>query len=275
MGKKISIKLKGDLMNMGIKDKRAIVMAASKGLGKAAAMALANEGCRVAICSRSKDSLTKTADEIRKNNNVDVILDLVDVENKNQIEGFVSKVEQNWGGVDILVTNAGGPPVKSFLETTDDEWQEWYQKTFMSVVRSIKAVVPAMQKAGWGRIINIASISVKAPVESLVYSNALRMAVIGLAKTLSLELGSSGINVHNVAPGYHFTDGLERIIKKKIELGQERDSVIDAWIQKIPVGRIGEPRDLANLITFLASDLSGYLTGTTIQCDGGMYSGTL
>lgn len=262
-------------MQFDIEGKSAILFAASKGLGKAAALALAAEGCRVAVCGRTADTLAEAAVEIRSAGAADVLTEVVDVMNRAEIESFVESIARAWDGIDILVTNAGGPPVKTFMETSDEEWQEWYQKTFMSVVRSIKTAVPYMEKKGWGRIINITSISVKAPVESLVYSNALRMAVVGLAKTLSLELGPMGITVNNVAPGYHLTDGLERIIRKKVEQGTARETVLENWEQKIPMRRIGRPEDLASLITFLASEPAGYLSGTTIPCDGGMYTGTM
>ncbi len=262
-------------MQFDIEGKSAVVFAASKGLGKAAALALAAEGCRVAVCGRTPDTLAEAATEICSAGAADVLTEVVDVMNRAEIESFVESIARAWDGIDILVTNAGGPPVKTFMETSDEEWQEWYQKTFMSVVRSIKTAVPYMEKKGWGRIINITSISVKAPVESLVYANALRMAVVGLAKTLSLELGPMGITVNNVAPGYHLTDGLERIIRKKVEQGTARETVLENWEKKIPMRRIGRPEDLASLITFLASEPAGYLSGTTIPCDGGMYSGTM
>jgi len=165
--------------------------------------------------------------------------------------------------------------VKGFEETTDEEWHYWYDVTFMGVVRSIRRVLPHMKKQKFGRIINITSISVKAPVERLIYSNALRLAVVGLAKSLSMELGPFGITVNNVAPGYHLTEGLERIIRKREEEGATRADVLSQWEEKIPLRRLGQPQDLAALITFLASQQASYITGTTIQVDGGLYAGTL
>ncbi|MGD9489797.1 MAG: SDR family oxidoreductase [Calditrichaceae bacterium] len=262
-------------MDLGIKGRSAVVFAASKGFGKATALALAAEGCRVAICSRDEKNIKETAEEIGKSTGTQVIYRVVDVAEEKQILSFIEHVAGKWGKIEILVNNAGGPPVKSFEETVDAEWHFWYDVTFMSVVRAVRAVLPHMKKNGFGRIINITSISVKAPVKNLIYSNALRMAVIGLAKSLSQELGAYGITVHNVAPGYHLTDGLERIIKKRMEQGETRDDILDGWIKTVPMGRIGEPDDLAALITFLASGKSGYLSGTTIACDGGMYPGTL
>ncbi len=262
-------------MDFGLQGKKAIVLAASKGLGKAAAEALASEGCALAICARNAEPLQKTARAINKQYQVPVFTGTVDIHDKTNLESFLEESIGKMGGVDILVTNAGGPPVKGFEETTDEEWAYWYEITFMGVVRSIRKVLPHMKKQKFGRIINITSISVKAPVERLIYSNALRLAVVGLAKSLSAELGPLGITVNNVAPGYHLTDGLERIVRKRVEGGESREAVFAQWENKIPIRRIGRPEDLAFLIAFLASERASYITGTTIQVDGGLYSGTL
>jgi 3-oxoacyl-[acyl-carrier protein] reductase len=262
-------------MDLKLTNKSVVVLAASKGLGLAAALSLAAEGCKVAVCARNENRLKKAADEISQKTGAEVFYQSVDVSKKEDLQSFIETVAEKWAGIDILVTNAGGPPVKTFVETSDEEWHYWYDVTYMSVVRSIKAALPYMLKKRWGRIINITSISVKAPVEGLVYSNALRLAVVGLAKTLSMELGRENITVNNVAPGYHLTDALERIVKKKVEQGVDRQVVINQMAEKTALGRIGMPDDLAGLITFLASDRAAYISGTTIQVDGGMYRGIL
>ncbi len=262
-------------MDFGLKGKKAIVLAASKGLGKAAAQALAGEGCALAVCARNEEQLQKTAAQIKSRYHVPVFARKADIADKSELESFIEQAIGEQGGADILVTNAGGPPVKNFAETTDEEWHYWYQVTFMGVVRSVRKVLPLMKKQRFGRIINITSVSVKAPVERLIYSNALRLAVVGLAKTLSMELGPFGITVNNVAPGYHLTDGLERIIRKRMEEGQPRQAVLAAWEEKIPLHRLGQPDDLAGLIAYLASERASYITGTTVQVDGGLYSGTM
>jgi 3-oxoacyl-[acyl-carrier protein] reductase len=197
------------------------------------------------------------------------------VEQKQQIVAFIQTALEKWQRIDILVTNAGGPPVKSFEETVDDEWEKYFRITFMSAVWSIRAVLPAMKKQRWGRIINITSISVKEPILNLVYSNALRPAVVGLAKTLSKELGPYGITVHNIAPGYHRTEGLERIVKKRMEQGEQEADIYTQWEQNTPLRRIGEASELAALVTFLCSEAAGYMTGNTIQIDGGRAAGIL
>ncbi len=262
-------------MDLEIGNKVAVVFAASKGLGKAAAIALAGEGCKVAICSRDEQKIKQVAKEISESTGSEVLGGVVDVEQKNEIDQFINKVTGKWRTIDILVNNAGGPPIASFEQSNDEEWLKWYNITFVSVVRATKAALPFLKQNNWGRIINITSSSVKAPIENLIYSNSIRLAVVGLAKTLSLELGQYGITVHNVAPGYHLTDGLERIIDKKMEQGEAREDVLKSWSEKIPVGRIGEPQDLASLITFLASGKASYMSGTTIQVDGGLNPGIL
>ncbi len=262
-------------MDFGIKDKVAVVLAASSGLGFAAAEMLANEGCKLAICSRNKNKLKEAAKAIRARTKADIKAESVDLNKDNEIVSFIQKIQQDFGSIDILVTNAGGPPVKGFEETNNEEWQFWYQTTFLSVVRAIRQVIPQMKLQHWGRIINITSISVKSPVPNLTYSNALRMAVTGLAKSLANELGPFGITVNNVAPGYHLTDGLERIITKKVEGGMSRENVLEEWTSKIPIRRLGDPIDLAGIIAFLASEHAGYISGTTIQVDGGLYNGSL
>ena len=262
-------------MDLGLKNKTAIVLAASKGLGQAAARALAAEGCHLALCAREDTALQETAQAIRNTFQVSVFARSTDIHDASALRSFMDEAMDFLQGADILITNAGGPPVKGFEETTDEEWHYWYDVTFMGVVRSIRRVLPHMKKQKFGRIINITSISVKAPVERLIYSNALRLAVVGLAKSLSMELGPFGITVNNVAPGYHLTEGLERIIRKREEEGATRADVLSQWEEKIPLRRLGQPQDLAALITFLASQQASYITGTTIQVDGGLYAGTL
>jgi len=261
-------------MDFSLKNKNALVLAASKGLGRAAALTLAAEGANVAICARNAETLTKTAEELRALG-VRIISKITDIADGAALKAFINEAGQSLGGIDVLVTNAGGPPVRTFAESREEEWEYWYQVTVMSVIRAIKATLPFMETRPWGRIINITSISVKSPVEALVYSNSLRLAVVGLAKTLSIELGPKNITVNNVAPGYHLTDGLERIITKRVEAGASREDVIDGWTNRVPLRRIGEAENLADLIAFLASERASYISGTTIQCDGGAYTGTL
>jgi 3-oxoacyl-[acyl-carrier protein] reductase len=263
------------MMDLGLKGKRAAVFAASKGLGRAASTALAAEGCAVAICPSNNENIEKAAAEIREQTGSTVLPAVVDLSDARQIRSFLQRAEEELGGIDILVTNVGGPPVKTFQETADDEWDTWYNIILKSVVVAVREVIPGMKKRKWGRIINITSVGVKQPFPNLVFSNSLRLAVVGLAKSLSLELGPDNIAVHNVAPGFYATDGLERIVKKRMENGELRDDIWKAWEQSVPLRRIGSPEELGALITFLASEQAGYLTGTTIQADGGRYAGSM
>ncbi len=256
-------------MDLGLQDKVAVVFAASKGLGKAAALALAKEGCRVAVCSRDEKNIMQATEEIRSETNAEIFPFVVDVERADQILEFMTSVENKWRQIDILINNAGGPPVKTFEETTDEEWETYFNITLMSVIRAVRCVIPIMKKQKWGRIINITSISVKEPISGLIYSNSLRLAVVGLAKTLSRELGADGITIHNVAPGFHRTEGLERIVKKRMENGENAADIYKEWEESVPVKKIGEPEDLAALIAFLVSEKAHYMSGTTIAVDGG------
>ncbi len=262
-------------MELGLKNKVAVVFAASKGLGKSSAVKLAEEGCRVAVCSRDERNIENAAQEIRQKTGAEVFSAVVDVRHKDQISGFIRDVINKWGTVDVLVTNAGGPPVKSFEETSDDEWEKYFQITLMSVVTAFRAVLPQMKKQKSGKIINITSMSVKEPIANLVLSNSLRLAVVGLAKTVATEVGPYGIHVHNVAPGFHATDGLERLVEKRIAAGETREAVYESWKKIVPLRRIGDPAEFGGLVAFLASDQSSYMTGNTIQIDGGRFSGAM
>ncbi len=260
-------------MDFGLNNKTAVVFAASKGLGKAAALSLAKEGCKVAICSSNRNNIENTAEEIRNVTDAEVFPAVVDVLNRSQIVEFLDLVFKKWGNIDILVTNVGGPPVKSFEETSDEEWQKYFQIIVMSVISSIRKVLPGMQKQNWGRVINITSSAVKQPFPGLIFSNSLRSAVVGLTKTLSQEYGKYNIHFHNVAPGFYKTEGLERIVTKRVEAGEKREEIYAEWEKAVPLNRIGEPKELAALISFLASEQAGYMSGNTILADGGKYSG--
>lgn len=260
-------------MDYGLSNKTAVIFAASKGLGKAAALSLAKEGCNIAICSSNRNNIENAAEEIRKEVKSEVFPAVIDVFDNNQIEEFIDMAIKKWGKVDILVTNVGGPPVKSFNETTDEEWHKYFQIIVMSVIASVRKVLPGMQNQNWGRVINITSSAVKQPFPGLIYSNSLRSAVVGLTKTLSQEYGKYNIHFHNVAPGFYKTEGLERIVTKRVEAGENREDIYAEWEKVVPLNRIGEPEELAALITFLASEQAGYMSGNTILADGGKYSG--
>ncbi len=259
---------------MGLKNRVALVAASSQGLGKATAEAFAAEGCRLAICARNREAITALADRLRTEHKIDVVSAAFDVTDPTAVGNFVSTVAERFGGVDICVTNAGGPPAKGFLATTIDEWRRMVELNFMSTVYFAHAVIPYMQKKKWGRIITITSITTKQPVADLVYSNAVRAAVVGLVKSLANEFGKDGILVNNVGPGFTATDRLKELAKARSKSSNKSEGeIFEGWAADAPLKRLGEPRELADAIVWLASERASYITGQTLLVDGGMYKG--
>jgi 3-oxoacyl-[acyl-carrier protein] reductase len=261
-------------MDLGLKAKVALVAAASKGLGQAAALELAREGARVAICARAEAALRATADEIGRATGSQTLAVVADVSDPNDVERVVQTTVNHFGRLDVLVTNAGGPPSGYFMDLGDDAWQAAVELTLMSTVRLCRAAIPHMQKNGWGRIINVTSVSVKQPMDNLLLSNALRAGVVGLAKTLSNQFARQGITVNCVCPGWTLTDRVAELNAARAqELGIPAEKVEQQVTANIPMGRMGRPEELAALIAFLASERAGYITGTAIQVDGGYVKG--
>ena len=259
-------------MNLNLKNKNAIVCASSQGLGKAAALDLAEEGVNLAICSRNQDKINKVKEEIHQkiDQDVKVIALKVDLDSPDEIQGFYKQVENDLGLVDILVNNNGGPPPSTFEQLSDDDWQKAFNSTMMSCLRLSKLVIPNMKKNAWGRIINISSVSVKTPVNGLFLSNSLRMGVLGWAKALSDELAPHGVTVNTVCPGYTRTERVEAILETQSNSsGLKKEEIEKSIAENIPMKRVGEAEDLAGLITFLASEKADYMTGLAIQVDGG------
>ncbi len=259
-------------MNLNLNNKNAIVCASSQGLGKAAALDLAEEGVNLAICSRDQDKINKVKEEIHQkiNSEIKVIALQVDLDSPDEIQAFYKQVENDLGSVDILVNNNGGPPPSTFEQLSDEDWQKAFNSTMMSCLRLSKLVMPNMKKNGWGRIINISSVSVKTPVNGLFLSNSLRMGVLGWAKALSNELAPHGITVNTVCPGYTRTERVEAILETQSNSsGLKKEEIEKSIAENIPMKRVGEAEDLAGLITFLASEKADYMTGLAIQVDGG------
>ena len=259
-------------MNLNLKNKNAIVCASSQGLGKAAALDLAEEGVNLAICSRDQDKINKVKEEIHRkvDSKIKVIALQVDLDSLDEIQAFYKQVENDLGSVDILVNNNGGPPPSTFEQLSDDDWQKAFNSTMMSCLRLSKLVIPNMKKNGWGRIINISSVSVKTPVNGLFLSNSLRMGVLGWAKALSDELAPHGITVNTVCPGYTRTERVEAILETQSNSsGLKKEDIEKSIAENIPMKRVGEAEDLAGLITFIASGKADYMTGLAIQVDGG------
>lgn len=263
-------------MDLGLKGKVALVAGGSMGLGKAVAIELAREGARVAICALDDPQLPGAAEEIRSKTGSEVFAIPADLTVIEQARSFVTESMKHFGGADILVNNAGGPPSLPFLEIDDELWESGFRLNLMSTIAMTREAIPVMKKKRWGRIINMTSISVKQPIEGLILSNTIRSGVIGLAKTLSNELAPYNITVNSVCPGYTLTDRVRNLaitVAEKEKSSPEK--IIERWESSIPMGRLGTPEEFAALVTFLASERSGYITGAAIQIDGGWYKGVM
>jgi 3-oxoacyl-[acyl-carrier protein] reductase len=261
-------------MDSGLKNRVAVVAASSQGIGRATAEGFAAEGCRVAMCARNEATLTQAAEAIRKRYGVEVLAEAFDVTQAPAVHGFVEEVAARFGGVDICVTNAGGPPAKGFLAASNEEWQRAVELNFLSTVYFAQEVIPHMQKKKWGRIVTITSITTKQPVADLVLSNAVRAAVVGLVKSLANEFGKDGILVNNVGPGYTATDRLKDLAASRSKAsGKTQQEIFEGWASDAPLKRLGEPREVADTIVWLASERASYITGQTILVDGGIYKG--
>lgn len=261
-------------MDLGIKDKVAIVGASSKGLGKAVAFGLAREGVKLTLCARGKDDLDKTVDEIVSETGADVLAIECDVSKTADIKKVVDETVKRYKRIDILVNNAGGPPTGTFLDFSLDDWQKAIELNLFSTITFSRAALPLMKEQKWGRIINITSVAVKQPIDGLILSNTARAGVIGLAKTLSNEFGPYNITVNNVCPGRILTDRITHLAGEKAKReGTSVEDALAAMETDVPLRRIGRPEELASLVVFLASEKAGYITGTTIQVDGGLTKG--
>ena len=239
-------------MDLGLKDRVAIVAAASKGLGKAVALGLAREGAKVAICARGEKDLHAAAAEMPS----ECLAMIVDVAIESEVKRFVAATLERFGRIDICVTNAGGPPAKQFDETSVDDWRSAVDLNLLSTVAFAREVLPHMKERRWGRLLTITSVAVKQPVPGLILSNAVRSAVTGLVKSLANEYGPYNVLVNNVCPGYTATERLKAI-------GARPEALI-------PLGRVAEPSEFADVVVFLASERASYLTGSSIVVDGGL-----
>jgi 3-oxoacyl-[acyl-carrier protein] reductase len=263
-------------MDLGLRGKVALVAAASKGLGRAIAEELAAEGASIAICSRGEEALFRARDEIVSSSGSEVLAIAADVAKPGDASRIVEATFERFGRVDILVTNAGGPPSGKFESLTPEMWQRAVDLTLMSVINLTAHVLPGMKQRKWGRVINVTSIAVKQPVDGLMLSNSLRSAVTGFARTLANEVALDGITVNNILPGYTRTERVDQLADAAAAReGISADVARSRWEEQIPMGRLGEPREFAALAAFLASERASYITGTSITVDGGWVRGLL
>lgn len=258
-------------MDLGLTGKVAIVAAASRGMGKACAMGLAREGARVTMFARTEADVAAAAGEVREATASEVLALAADVTRYGDIQRVVSRTAETFGGVDILVANAGGPPPGGFDQVTDEEWQAAFELNLLSTIRLIREVLPHMRKKRWGRILNIQSSSVKQPIDGLILSNGIRPGVAGLSKTLAAELGKENILINTVCPGRILTDRLRSHMGGRARrVGKSFEEYLPTVTADIPLGRIGSPEEFADVVVFLASERASYVTGATIQVDGGL-----
>jgi 3-oxoacyl-[acyl-carrier protein] reductase len=264
-------------MDLGLKGKVAIVAASSKGLGRATALTLAREGALVTINGRDAATLAKTAQAIRDETGGDVIEVPGDMANPADVQRLIDETVRQRGGLDILVCNAGGPPAGTFSTFPEDQpWLDAVNLNLMSTLRLSRAAIPHLEARGGGSITNIVSVSVKQPIGHLILSNTARTAVIGLAKSMSLEYAAKNIRINNICPGSTLTDRITSLAAKRSqESGKTVDEIIAEDAKAIPMGRLGNPQEFANVVVFFASPAASYVTGVTVQVDGGVVKGLL
>jgi 3-oxoacyl-[acyl-carrier protein] reductase len=257
-------------MDTGLKDRAALVGGASRGIGRAIALGLAREGATVALCARNQDTLDKARDEIRNETGATVLSLICDMSRPEDIKAAVAAAADAFGRLDIVVNNAGGPPTGAFDALDDSYWQHAINQNLLSAVRTTREALPHLRRSGSGRVINITSVAVKQTIDGLMLSNATRLGVIGWAKTLSRELAPNGITVNNICPGNIATERLISLIEERAKRQkQSLEEAVSVEEGRIPMGFLGEPDDVANLAVFFASDKARYITGTTVQVDGG------
>ena len=263
-------------MDLGIKGRAAAVAASSQGLGFACALELAREGAAVALCSRDRGRIDAAVKRIKDEAGADAKLLGVKADLSKEADSarFIDETIEEFGRLDILVTNSGGPAPGALDETGLEQVRDGFASTLMSAIVLMKTAIPHMRKNKWGRIINILSMTVKQPKVNLLVSNTMRPGILGFAKSISMELAGENITVNNVAPGYTKTERLTELAEHiSAAEGRTVDDVFTGWERTVPARRLGRPEELGAVVAFLASERAGYLTGVTIQVDGGAVQG--
>jgi len=256
-------------MDFGLKGKVALAAASSHGIGRAVAEALAAEGADLVICARSAGPLNEARTELERHG-VRVEAVPANLTDPADVKKVVMAAEEAFGKVDVLVTNTGGPPAGPFEEHSPETWEAAVRQNLFSVINMVREVLPGMRERQWGRIINITSIAVKQPSDNLILSNSVRAAVTGFARTLATETAADGITVNNVMPGFTRTQRLTELAGKRAQIKDcDPQDIWDAWHREIPMGRVGEPEELAALVAFLASECASYITAQSVAVDGG------
>jgi 3-oxoacyl-[acyl-carrier protein] reductase len=257
-------------MDLGLKDRVALVAAASRGLGYAAALELAREGARVFLCSRDESHAAEAAQKIHAETGANVAGIAADVIDGAQVEAFVNLALESAGRIDICVTNAGGPKASTFADTDLEMFRQAFEQNALSAIRFAKLILPGMRERHWGRIVNITSMSAKQPIEGLLLSNTVRAGLTGWAKTVSNEVAAEGVTVNNVAPGYTLTERQAELAEVRGQAsGKSKQEMIESWATQTPIRRMATPGEIAAAVAFLASERASYITGVTLQVDGG------
>jgi 3-oxoacyl-[acyl-carrier protein] reductase len=263
-------------VDLGLSGRAAAVAASSRGLGRATARALAAEGASVALCGRDRGRIVEAAEAVARETGARTLGIVADVSVPEDCRRFVEEAASAFGRLDVLVTNTGGPRPGAFEALSDEDWEHAFRVTLANVVHLVRAAVPHMRRQRGGRVVNIASLSAKQPIDGLALSNAFRPAIVGLAKTLAAELGRDGILVNTVCPGYTRTDRLDEVVQARAgKAGKTPEQVLAELASGTALGRVGEPEELAAVVAFLCSARASYLTGVTLQVDGGASRGLL
>src|SRR5687768_7614837 len=259
-------------MDLGISGRVAMVAAASKGIGRAIALGLAEEGCRVSICARSEENLESARHDLEALIGPHEVLTVAaDVSKTDDLENWYKRTVERFGTVDILVTNTGGPPAARFLQLSDEQWESGFQSTLMNIVRLCRLAIPAMQEKGWGRIIHVTSLVAKQPSDDLTISTTLRTGISALTRTMSNQVAPDGILVNSVLPGNTLTERQTHLANVRGKaLGITPEEAVRRTESAVPLGRMAEPREIADAVVYLASERASYITGVSLLVDGGV-----